>query len=99
MYCKTHSSSSTNYNSSTPSYSNPFNTTTKSKCGGTTQFGIACSRNAKEGSSYCSQHSPSNREQGLEPSGNICMGTTKSGRACRSKAKQGSMYCGHHGPY
>jgi hypothetical protein len=69
---------------------------TKERCSGLTKSGRGCSRNAKEGTYYCSQHTPSNSEQGLSPEAGDCMGTTASGRACRSKAKKFSFYCGVH---
>ena len=91
LYCGTHKKkSSTNYTGS-------WNAPVKQKCAGYTSSGFGCSRNVKSGSYYCSQHTPSNTEQGLAPNATDCVGITSSGKSCRNKAKSGSMYCGKHG--
>lgn len=95
LTCKTHSS--TNYDSSTPSYSDPYNSssaTIKNKCSATTQTGYSCSNNAKSNSSYCGTHDRQDTQR-MTPV-NYCSALTKKGTQCRNKVKTGGMYCGRH---
>ena len=54
-------------------------------CKGKTKAGVACSRNAKEGTLYCFQH---------DPKAHRCGAPTKDGGACKMVTKSG--LCHHH---
>ena len=82
---------------SAQSYYNNTYQTVKSKCAATTAAGYNCSRNAKSGSSYCSQHGTKNINDNGYRYTSSCSAIAKStGVQCRNKAKRGSMYCGRH---
>ena len=67
------------------------------KCSGTTAAGYNCSRNAKSGSNYCSQHGTKNVNDNGYRYTSTCSAIAKStGVQCRNKAKNGGMYCGSH---
>ena len=77
-------------------YNNTYQTV-KSKCAATTSAGYNCSRNAKSGSSYCSQHGTKNiNDNGYRYTSTCSAIATSTGRQCRNKAKNGGMYCGSH---
>ena len=67
------------------------------KCGAMTKNYQMCSRNAKSGSNYCSQHGTKNVNDNGYRYTSTCSAIAKStGVQCRNKAKNGGMYCGRH---
>ena len=65
------------------------------KCGATTKKGTACSRNARSGENYCTQHTKQKNPNVRYEGG--CQGIAKStGVQCKRKAKKGSNYCQSH---
>lgn len=59
----------------------------KAPCLGTTVKGVACSRNAAEGNSYCFQHNPA---------ANHCSMPTKAGAPCKRTVKIAGAHCSQH---
>ena len=78
-------------------YNSTSTQTEKPKCAATTSSGYQCSRNAKSGSNYCTQHGNKNVHDNGYRYTSSCQAISKStGVQCRNKAKEGSSYCGTH---
>jgi hypothetical protein len=78
-------------------YYNTSTKTEKPKCAATTNSGYGCSRNAKSGSNYCTQHGTKKINDDGYRYTSSCQAIAKStGVQCRNKAKSGSSYCGTH---
>ena len=77
-----------------------YNTTANSekpKCMATTNSGYSCSRNAKSGSNFCTQHGTKEINDDGYRYTSTCQAIAKStGVQCRNKAKSGSSFCGTH---
>ena len=78
-------------------YNNTSTETEKPKCAATTNSGYSCSRNAKSGSNFCTQHGTKQVNDDGYRYTSSCQAIAKStGVQCRNKAKSGSSYCGTH---
>lgn len=99
-FCSAHDPTKNNYDYSYSTSNNnsyyqnnlPQGSFEKPKCVGTTKQGLNCSRNAQNGTQYCSQHSPSQDMQ--FHSVQYCGAITKSGKSCRVRVKYGN--CSRH---
>jgi hypothetical protein len=66
------------------------------RCAATTKKGFSCSRNARSGENYCTQHTKQKNPNIRYRGG--CQGIAKStGVQCKRKARKGDNYCASHG--